>query len=817
MKKLISSILIVLMMVCTLAPAGIPVYAAEDTKPPVLKSIKVLTPSVKVGEYIKIKITVDERGTGLSNAMIQLNSGSGNSANTKMLIEDHTWSTPVYSTSSNMISYTFKIKTDENTINANWHVAYLEFTDKKGNWSRYCGSPDNNNMFNDVNQAEVVKGSTHCKTTGSSADGTPPVVNWVKFSTASIVKPGTANLKVNITEPLGISYYQFEFCNKRDGAYYVVNKEVTPKEKGTFTKTYKIKFDEKKHNGEWVLAAVYLRDGNENEVDYFYDGIDGIHYDYLENYDDRSITIRNTKITVYGAAGDETRPDIKAITVNGENSKVLKPGKLMFDLDITEADSGVVSFSVEINCISSGSLDINSRTSYYFYASGYENKETWYDGNGRKITKKTYSSPLLTGRHTFTIPISSYIRNGQYSIHVVEMEDKAGNRYYDGEWENPKHSASFTVEDEFDYDFEVGITNPSLLSKVQNMPEGKVGRILLDSNKSNNKVSKNVLDAIAGLDKKLVFYRSSYQWIMDGKQIDPTKTKKLDLNVKVSTVAAENLSSNQKAVCLIFSNNGKLPGKIQFRFKSSFVEEYEDDPGDLYLYYVNEEDGNSAGIADDEDIDYLNDDYDSVSDPKFNVVVDDGDAWCYVDIAHNSKYLVSGAKIGALTMRNARVKGVKKSYTYSGKAFKPKVTVRLANKKLKKGIDYKVTYKNNKRIGTAKIIIKGKGIKGKKTITFKIVPKGTKVSKIAGIKKGFKVSWNKGTRQVSGYEIQYSLNKKFKGAKTVTVAKKTATSKTIKNLKVNRKYYVRVRTYKKVKGKKYYSSWSKSRIVKTRK
>ena len=88
------------------------------------------------------------------------------------------------------------------------------------------------------------------------------------------------------------------------------------------------------------------------------------------------------------------------------------------------------------------------------------------------------------------------------------------------------------------------------------------------------------------------------------------------------------------------------------------------------------------------------------------------------------------------------------------------------------------------------------------------------------MRKGFKLSWKKQKTQTTGYQIQYSTSKKFKKAKAVNVSKHKTTSKYIKKLSSKKKYYVRVRTYKKVKingkTKKVYSSWSKSKTVKTR-
>ena len=62
--------------------------------------------------------------------------------------------------------------------------------------------------------------------------------------------------------------------------------------------------------------------------------------------------------------------------------------------------------------------------------------------------------------------------------------------------------------------------------------------------------------------------------------------------------------------------------------------------------------------------------------------------------------------------------------TYTGSAIKPAVTVKHGSKTLKAGTDYSVSYTNNINAGTATITITGKGnYTGKKTITFKILPK----------------------------------------------------------------------------------------------
>jgi len=157
--------------------------------------------------------------------------------------------------------------------------------------------------------------------------------------------------------------------------------------------------------------------------------------------------------------------------------------------------------------------------------------------------------------------------------------------------------------------------------------------------------------------------------------------------------------------------------------------------------------------------------------------------------------------------------------TYNGKTKTPAVTVKDSKGKvLKKGKDYTVTYaKGRKKFGKYKITVNFIGnYGGKKVIYFEIVPKGTKVSKLTAARKSLKVKIKREKKNVSGYQIQYSLKKNFKSAKTVTLKKNSITSRTIKKLKAKKTYYVRVRTYKTYKGKKYYSAWSKTTKKKTK-
>jgi len=163
----------------------------------------------------------------------------------------------------------------------------------------------------------------------------------------------------------------------------------------------------------------------------------------------------------------------------------------------------------------------------------------------------------------------------------------------------------------------------------------------------------------------------------------------------------------------------------------------------------------------------------------------------------------------------------KKTFVYNGKEKKPSVIVMDGPVKLIKNLDYTVEYLYNKKIGTAYVLVYGKGdYYGNITKSFKIVPKGTSITgRPQPGYKAFTVKWKKQPKSITGYQIQYSVNKKFKGKTTVikTVKKKSVTKLKAGKLKAKKKYYVRVRTYKTARGRKYYSRWSKASTVKTKK
>ena len=163
----------------------------------------------------------------------------------------------------------------------------------------------------------------------------------------------------------------------------------------------------------------------------------------------------------------------------------------------------------------------------------------------------------------------------------------------------------------------------------------------------------------------------------------------------------------------------------------------------------------------------------------------------------------------------------KTAFTYNGKKQKPTVTVKGSDGKIIAASNYTVTYsnKNSTKVGeyTVTIEFKGSYYKGKNIFTYTIKPRSTSIKKLTSAKKGFKAKWNKNTTETSGYQIEYATNSNFtKNEKKVTVSGNKNTSTSVSKLQKKKNYYVRIRTYKKVNGKKIYSSWSQASKVKTK-
>ncbi len=251
-----------------------------------------------------------------------------------------------------------------------------------------------------------------------------------------------------------------------------------------------------------------------------------------------------------------------------------------------------------------------------------------------------------------------------------------------------------------------------------------------------------------------------------------------------------------------------------------------------------------------------------------------------VDIYKNGKYVryasTSGNKITVKKLSNAtaykfRVKAYKKSNgtTYYGKywkgieyATKPSKVSNFRATGSNNSAVYLAWNKNTKASGyklfqydtSKKKYVMIKDIKGSKNTTFKvaklknntsykfkiqaysniagktyysdyssIVTRATKKnmvtpkSAVSNSAKRITVKWNKAPYACSGYEVMWSTNSNFKNNfLSVYVNGQNKLSTTLKTSQSKKNYYVRVRAYKTVNGKKQYCSWSSTLKVKVK-
>lgn len=160
------------------------------------------------------------------------------------------------------------------------------------------------------------------------------------------------------------------------------------------------------------------------------------------------------------------------------------------------------------------------------------------------------------------------------------------------------------------------------------------------------------------------------------------------------------------------------------------------------------------------------------------------------------------------------------NYTYTGKALKPKVTVKYKNKKVNSKY-YTVKYSANKNPGIATITVTGTGsYKSKIPATkmyFQIIPKKMSTPTVTAGKGSFTVNWKTHTG-VSGYEVMIARNSKFTSSKQMATLKSASYKKLyFSSMKRNTKYYIKIRAYKiNSDGTRVAGKWSSTKTVKTK-
>ena len=184
----------------------------------------------------------------------------------------------------------------------------------------------------------------------------------------------------------------------------------------------------------------------------------------------------------------------------------------------------------------------------------------------------------------------------------------------------------------------------------------------------------------------------------------------------------------------------------------------------------------------------------------------------------------TGSMTRTFTITNARIPAVitAKSVTLNQSTKKTsvftaetdgKITLKSSNSKIVKVSGTKIIPVAPGKVTLTITAARGQDYeKASKKISVTVRPLTTsKLSLKSTAKKQATVSWT-ARKSISRYQIYYSRRSDMKNAKHIT-AKSSAKSAVLKNLTSKKKYYVRIRTYKTVSGKKYYSTWSSVKSV----
>lgn len=162
----------------------------------------------------------------------------------------------------------------------------------------------------------------------------------------------------------------------------------------------------------------------------------------------------------------------------------------------------------------------------------------------------------------------------------------------------------------------------------------------------------------------------------------------------------------------------------------------------------------------------------------------------------------------------------KTTFVYDGNVHLPEVlSFTDSTGATRSDVTYRLRYDDrySDEIGTYKCTVSLYGdYQGKKTYTYKIIPKTVSQRTPSAKKGGVLVKWSLPSEierdQIDGYQISYSKYKSFSSYSTIKVKNPDAASYNIKKLSSGRKYYVKVRAYK----GSIYSNWSKVLYAKTR-
>lgn len=608
---------------------------SEDTVAPKITSVEIVGEdrSYAPGDTVAVRIGFVEEGTGVSNASVDLileddfRAGTSSGGGYAYGFVDYAGS-PQYTG-----TLTLEVTLPENAHPGAWRISSVGLADQRGNSTGFSL------VYYDDGRFELIEGVTgdtmeapgfSVKEIEQGRDYISPVVKNVRIADADVAKRAGEVMTVVaevMEEGSGVVTASCMLQLKDDGwnegssmggtlADGYVEYEV-PLKSGMFE--IPVMLPENAKAGSWIIGSISFTDQSGNSA--------SMNYEYNEETDEYWLAdspttnrIPNADFDVIATAAgqDSTSPEILGIRILSGGT-VNRPGVVRVEVRFKDEGSGAASVSVS----ATPSVYSNGMVGSLSEAYGTLELAEPIVGEGSAIVE---------------LPIDSKALLGEWKITSVNIRDAAGNDGYvniyghgDEEYYNYFNiqdeevlAPRFTVEDEFDFAFEMALSNPRLQEAVEGIDEGYAARILIDG---DGVLSEGVLAAIAGKDVTLVCYKDAYQWVINGNDI-VNEPKDLDLDVDIIQESGYRYDVDEDVVRLVFYPNGQLPGPIQLRFKSDYLYTFAGLEGSLHLYYLD----NGEYVEEDGDID---------------LVFDGTDKWCYATFTHNSEFVVSPCELSS--------------------------------------------------------------------------------------------------------------------------------------------------------------------------
>lgn len=608
---------------------------SEDTVAPQITSVEIISGDqlYAPGDTVTVRIGFVEEGTGVSSASVDLirdedfihgSSSSNGWANAYIDCSD----APRYTGTLDV-----EVTLPESAREGSWHVSSIGISDQRGNNAGLTlGYYEEEGRFvlsSDLSQT-ALNSPGFSVGAGASQDYVAPVVRSVRIVDEGVAKhPGeTVVVAVDVVED-GSGVVSLS-CNLEHRQEHGIDDSTlggifadgyiqfdSPRKTGTIE--VEVPLPENAVEGEWVVSWLGVSDQNGNDVylsrEY---NVESDEFTLANITEGGSIPNPSFTVVPIGTVNDRSVPQIFGMKIVG-GDVVNRPGVARVEVFFEDEGTGVASVNLE----ASPGVYCDGHTGTL--AASYATAEI--------------SDPVAgKGSAVVELPIGSKDLLGEWKVTAVYLTDAAGNSNYayiyghgDEEYYNYFNiqgeevlAPRFTVEDEFDFAFEMALSNPRLQEAVEGIDEGYAARILIDG---DGVLSEGVLSAIAGKDVTLVCYKDAYQWVINGNDI-VNEPKDLDLDVDIIQESGYRYDVDEDVVRLVFYPNGQLPGPIQLRFKSDYLYTFAGLEGSLHLYYLD----NGEYVEEDGDID---------------LVFDGTDKWCYATFTHNSEFVVSPCELSS--------------------------------------------------------------------------------------------------------------------------------------------------------------------------